>query len=570
MAPELYDLRTLRFEFPATFRKQRIHLKVGFRQRSDRMTDPGAIPTFTNSKYWLAILPALVLIAVGWFVPKYQPNEPVRLVSMRQLLDPSFPAPDWLQRAGYDEDQLTIGFKALLGPLWLATKDPILVALVGRLVVWGFLLFAFVRLARAMDIARYALAWGLVLWIGFGQSLGAGEWLFNGVEGKCLAYALLMLALEALLRKRLMLAALFCGLSWWFHVPVAAWGTLGVSGAIVLRFRDFGFKRLLQFGLISAALILPMVFIALKYTSSSGLIGANSYADWLVVVFRNPHHVDPNYFHGGREFLKLCACTAIAAVGLHVVSSRAKVAFLCSFLGILVLEFGSGLIARKFDLYWYLKTYPFRVADVMVLLFASLALPGLVMHLAARVHRRNLPDRMVPSSLKAIGVLLLLVVVVVYLLRGDIQHGRGNLRTFVQSWFQYTRHTETPYQEMTRWIRTNTPKSATIITSAWNGDFWIEAQRAEVVNFKRNPHNALVIEWYRRYSAVNGGPFHGVGFQTRSEIEANFPRLSEGQLDDIRKLYGGDYYLLTKPRTDLHAQLVHENGAYYLYSFDVR
>ena len=79
-----------------------------------------------------------------------------------------------------------------------------------------------------------------------------------------------------------------------------------------------------------------------------------------------------------------------------------------------------------------------------------------------------------------------------------------------------------------------------------------------------------MIEWYRRYSAVNGGPFHGVGFQTRSEIEANFPRLSEGQLDDIRKLYGGDYYLLTKPRTDLHAQLVHENGAYYLYSFDVR
>lgn len=522
-----------------------------------------------KDKYWLAILPAAAMICARWFVPEYQANEPGRLVSMRQFFDPSFPAPDWLQVAGYDEDRLTVGFVALLSPLWLATKDPILVALAGRLIVWTLLLYALVRLARAMEIPQYALAWSLVLWIGIGQSLGAHEWLFSGVEGKCFAYALLMLALEAALRQRLMLAAFFCGLSWWFHVPVGAWGTLAISGSLALRFRDHAFKRLLQFGLLAAALLLPMVVVALKYTGNSGLVGANSYADWLVVVFRNPHHLDPNYFHGGSEFLKLFGCAAVGAAGFHVITSRPKAAFLSSFLGILLLEFGAGLVARKLNLFWYLKTYPFRVADVLILLFFGLALPGLVVHLASRLHKGNLSARSV-LVLQTAGIAMLLGVSALSLLRVNPQDGRHALRKFTGSWVRYGQHTQTPYHEMTHWIRANTPKSATIITGAWHGDFWIEAERAEVVNFKRNPHNALAIEWYRRYSALNGGPFHAVGFQTRSEIEAHFPWLSQGQLDEIRRLYGGDYYLTTKTRSDLRAQLVHENGSYYLYDLERR
>jgi hypothetical protein len=522
------------------------------------------LPPWAKAKYWLAILPALVLIAAGWFVPEYQPNEPGRVVSMRQFLDPSFPAPDWLQVAGYDEDRLTIGFKALLAPLWVATKNPIYVALAGRLVVWAFLLSALVRLVRAMELPPYAVAWGVVLWIGFGQSLGAHEWLFNGVEGKCLAYALLMLALEATLRQRLMLAAFFCGLSWWFHVPVAAWGTLAICGALALRFREYGFKRLLKFGFLTAALLLPMVIVALKYTGSFGLVGSNSYADWIVVVFRNPHHLDPNYFHGGSEFLRLSACAAVGAAGFYVITSRSKAGFLSAFLGILLLEFGVGLVARQLNLFWYLKTYPFRIADVLVLLFSWLALPGLVVGLASRLYKGNPSVRSV-LVLQAAGIAMLLAVSALCLLRGNPQDGRYGLRTFTQSWIRYAKHTETPYYEMIHWIRANTPKSATIITGAWDGDFWLEAERAEVVNFKRNPHNALAIEWYRRYSALNGGPFHGIGFPTRSEIKANFPSLSQERLDEIRKLYGGNYYLTTKARSDLRAQLAHENGSYYLY-----
>jgi hypothetical protein len=133
---------------------------------------------------------------------------------------------------------------------------------------------------------------------------------------------------------------------------------------------------------------------------------------------------------------------------------------------------------------------------------------------------------------------------------------------------QYARQVDTPYKEMTRWIRANTPRTAVILTDGWHDDFWLEAERAEVVNFKRNPHNKLAIEWYQRYSALNGGPFHGVGFGTKSEIDAHFPFLREAALADIRKRYGGDYFLTTEPRSDLRPQLVHENADYHLYALN--
>jgi hypothetical protein len=231
----------------------------------------------------------------------------------------------------------------------------------------------------------------------------------------------------------------------------------------------------------------------------------------------------------------------------------------------LLFEFGLGLVARQFNLFWYLKTYPFRVADVLVLLFFWLALSELIVLLASRSCNTK------PSAqavLQGAGIAVLLAVTAFCLVRGNPQGGRSSLQAFIQSWMQYGKRIETPYYEMIHWIRANTPKPATFITSGLGGDFWLAAERAEVVNFKRNPHNILAIEWYRRYSALNGGTFRGVGFSTWDEISDNFPNLSQTQLDEIHKLYGGSYYLTTKARSDLTAQLVHENGSYYLYDLN--
>jgi hypothetical protein len=119
---------------------------------------------------------------------------------------------------------------------------------------------------------------------------------------------------------------------------------------------------------------------------------------------------------------------------------------------------------------------------------------------------------------------------------------------------------------MTRWIRGHTARSATIIAPPWEGAFWLEAERAEVANFKRAPHSARILEWYRRMTALNGGrPFHSVGYASQDELRKNYPTLDRVQIEAIREAYGGDYYLTTRRREDLIENLVHQNGAYYLY-----
>ena len=142
------------------------------------------------------------------------------------------------------------------------------------------------------------------------------------------------------------------------------------------------------------------------------------------------------------------------------------------------------------------------------------------------------------------------------------------LHRFAGTWKQYAHHKESPSQEMDGWIRTHTPPEAIFIAPPWMADFSLDAERAGVVDFKRNPHNALIMEWYRRYCAVNGGPFRSVGFGTFKELSANFSRLSPSQLDQINKLYGAEYYLALQRRDDLHAQLIHQNGSYYLYKLE--
>jgi len=44
-----------------------------------------------------------------------------------------------------------------------------------------------------------------------------------------------------------------------------------------------------------------MAIIALQYTGNPASSGGNSLADWIVVVFRNPHHLDPDHLRRGTR-----------------------------------------------------------------------------------------------------------------------------------------------------------------------------------------------------------------------------------------------------------------------------
>jgi len=256
----------------------------------------------------------------------------------------------------------------------------------------------------------------------------------------------------------------------------------------------------------------------------------------------------------------MLACVALTIPGLNLLAGGVKSKFLCGVLGTLLLEFIAGLVAWRLHLYWFLKAYPFRVADVLVWFLCCLLLPTILVSFLQRTGIGERMDFTIQPRMALICTVALLVLVAIPL---AIRYQQGRLHALR---FSPSSSRTTPYLEMTQWIRSNTPAGAIFVAPPWLMDFFLDAERAEVVNFKRNPHNFLIVEWYRRYCAMNGGqPFHSTGFESVEETRANFPRLSLAQLDEIHRLYGGNYYLTVQGRDDLGAPPVHENAQFYLY-----
>jgi uncharacterized protein DUF6798 len=512
-----------------------------------------------KKQHWLAVLPALPILVAFYFYPAFLDNEAGKLIEARRILEPAFLGRDWLQAAS-GEDVLYRAFSSLIAPLWLLFRNAILVALTGRLLIWALLLYALVRLARALEIESYALAIGLAIWLLRFQSLGASEWIFGGIEGKCVSYALLFLALECALRKRVIASALYCGLAIWFHVLVGGWGAMALGGALLICHREYGWRRPLQFGAITGTFLLPLVVEYLRATSRGESGGSSAQADRLIVLFRNPHHLDPWFFHGMFEFALLCILVAITVCALYRLVSRSKAALISGFMVILLLQFGAGLAARSLGAFWFLKNYPFRVADVLVALLFWLTAPML----AVWISKHGMFSRG-PSRFRALAWSALVAASVTVVVAKSLPLAKPQLTASAESWSRSLRHEQTPWREATQWIRLHTPASAVIIAPPWEGAFWIEAERAELVNFKRAPHSRAILEWQQRMVDLNGGPFHSRGFGMLDELQEHYPELDAARVEALGRSYGADYFLALRPLPELAGGLVYENGSYFLY-----
>jgi hypothetical protein len=442
-----------------------------------------------------------------------------------------------------------------MAPLWLVFKNATAVALAGRAIVCFALLFALVRLARALDIGWLAFAAGLIAWVHFGQRLGAGEWVFEGVEAKCIAYAFLVLALTGILNQQFAIAGVFSGLAILFHSAVGGWGAIALGGALSLRLRKDGLRRLIQFCGPVVAFSLPVALVTMGYMRAEGPPAGLLDTNQLIVLFRNPHHIDPNYFGGWREIAVAAFMACVTAIGLRQITTPYKTASVASFLLMLLGEFGAGLIARRCGWLWFLKAYPFRVADVMAPLLFWLVLPGFGAAVVNGLLKRfDLPVRR--KAWLTIGLVCAIALAIPEI------HALGR---FARIWSEHARSSGDAWGDMTHWIRDHTPRSAIFIAPPWEDAFWLEAERAEVVNFKHAPNNDRIQEWYTRLVAVNGAPFRSVGFRALNELRQHYAALDRRQLENIRNAYGADYYLTTSQRPDLSPAPAHCNGAYFLY-----
>jgi hypothetical protein len=526
-----------------------------------------------KDRYGLAAAIVFALALIRHFVPYLDANEPGKLLLARTLIDPSFLKHDWIARLGTAGLDVALLFSALVAPLWLLLKDALAVALTARLLLWCLLLYSLARFAREIEVKWHWFAFGLGLWIWSGQSMAAGEWIFGGAEQKCLAYAFLILSLTSLLRCQMLRAGIFCGIAVWFHALVGGWGAIALTAALLVRFREYGRRRLLTFALATAILSLPLVWAALRYLAPGGLTELSSRqgidADALIVLFRNPHHLDPYFFLTSGKLLAAGLFMICTFFVVPKALSTAKARLLIAFLAVLAVVFGCGIAARQFGFFGFLKSYPFRGADVLFPLVFWLVAPGFLIAQARSLARRPVSHPVIPLW-QALGTVLV-VVLLVGKTSQALRVFPGSLANFTRSWLRYAAKAEDPFEEMTRWIRAHTPESAAFIAPPCEDRFWLAAERALVVNFKAAPHNAAILEWHRRITRLNRNrQFHSVGFGICAELSQNFPALDLEQLKAIRDAYAADYYLTTRRREDLADRLVHMNAAYCLYHLSNR
>lgn len=513
----------------------------------------------TAFNYFLMMLILLTVLGMKYFVPAFHVNEAGKLISVRQLVEPEFLSHDWAVAKGHGDNIFDFAFAVILAPLWLCLRNMMWVAMVARVLFWIAFLLIIIKLGRRLKFEPYVVLIGTAGWILMKQCLGTSEWVLGGIEPKCFSYALLLLALTAIFDKATLKAGIYCGLAISFHVLVGFWGTLALSVALLLAWRDYGWRKIFTFSLIPVVMNLPMVIITHRYDAMS--TDANrELAAKIGVLVDDPMHLDPTYFHGAVLFAILVVMTAGSVWLYRRVVPAFEARIISGFLTILTLEFGAGLIAWHLHSYRFLLSFPFRVADVLVLLFFLLGL-------ACRAGRWTLgwcdgeARKRMPLRWKNA-----LCIALVVIFAGTYAYNiKKPVEDFAQIWHSRLDRKNDKWREMTGWIRSQTPQDAVFLSPPWLNIFWIDAERAQVVNFKRAPHNYQMIEWQHRLEVVNRGPITERSYHIMDELKRNYPNLSLQEIEAIRDEYGASYYLTTEVRPDLNAMLVHGNGKYFLY-----
>jgi hypothetical protein len=521
-------------------------------------------------KLILVLLISMSFLMIRFFIPTIVGNENVYLLAAKKIVDTSFLQNDWTWGSVASVARTSFAYDLLIAPLWIFFGDAIHIALIGRLIVWSLLLYSVVRFCQELCVEWWLIPpvfWFLIF---VRQSFAAGSWMFGGVEQKCFSYAFLILALTAILQKKQVRGAVFCGLSIIFHVIVGGWGFMALLTAQVVLYKDYNFRRIVRFALLTICLSSPIIIIALSYLGGlgGGETSQGFLAHDLIVKFRNPHHLDPNYFLGWKVGLRIFLAYLFTVFALYKAINRKKALFLISFLSFCIVVFVLGLFARWFGFTWFLVFYPFRLAGIFLcLLFYISCAAYFSYYLIGRsVDSQRLTKGLFPHVIfLALCVSLAIVMPSSksFLGLGSFQ---SSLARFVQVWSSHIQGKQRPIERVGEWIKKNTDKESIFIAPPCVYDFWIWSERAEVVCFKSAPHNHRIIEWYERLIDLNGGKeFHSVGFASCAELIKNYRGLKKEQLMDLRGKYDATFFLVDEQRMDLEKINIYGDDHYYIY-----
>ena len=409
------------------------------------------------------------LVYSGLRAPTPAVNEPHYLAKARHFFDPAWCRGDFFLESSNPH----LVFYVLTGPLTQAFPLAT-VAWIGR--VLGLLLLgtgwtALVRNLLADGWAALIATAGFLLAAATGNL--SGEWVVGGVESKLLAYGLLAWSAANAINRRHRLAAALCGLAISVHPIVGGWGLVL---AVLARPLPIDRQRLIQAGLVFLC-ALPGALPALS------LLGdGTTQADSIQVFTRLGHHLVPirfslpaviTYIVGlaawlcGRRFTVstpqeswwtrvVLAAVFVAVVGYAVALDRPPGDAQADHLRLVLMKF-----------------YPYRLVDVLLPAALSITIAGVL------TRHARLRSRLVTAAAMLLLALMLPA--------RDRNPSRLN-REMLADW-----------KDTCRWIDTNLPEDAVVLTPRGSWAFKWYARRAEYVVFKDCPQNATgIVEWDRR------------------------------------------------------------------------
>lgn len=533
--------------------------------------------------YLAAFAICLAFVTTRYFEPGYFDNEWSYSINPIKILHPDYLKFDFFFDRVYPYFIVYDGAVSLLYKYF----DFLTATLVCRVLIWAFQLWALARLCRTLQLAWWSTVLVVVFWLDVTQSLVAGEWIIGSASAKPVAYGIVFLALDSLLRERTLAAGILSGTAISFHVLVGGWSFLAMVPALVWAGR--GGHRLRNLAIFSAAALvfaLPGLVPALKdnlmtagsVASATAATGSANEVARLSVRMATPFHLDPGYFLSGPKVVKLVLFIGVAfLLGVRFIPSE-RFSAVAVFLGCLVAFFLSGLVAWRFEWYRYLQYYPFRVADGILPLFFWV---GVVAALQNFAERRGIhPAYLFLAAPVIIGIANVCLVPVraksvgemtprnfaTTLLATEPRLTAYWIRERIAGWYRFAGKTEVDdVLEMETWIRDHTPRDSIFIAPPWKHSFALRAQRAQFVTpLKYIPSNHKIVEWKRRMEMLNRGPLKSVGRELWDELPKNYGRISEAEVRGIKECCGAEYFL-APTSLKLALPVVRSNVSWILY-----
>lgn len=445
----------------------------------------GAAPRW---HWWLAILLILIPTFAVFGAPVPTANEPVYLLVIERLANPSFMATDWTLAIGFDEHFV---FNRLVAPV-ARLLDLSVLAWIGRVASWTALAVLILKLGRRLGASYLGVAAAVALWIGLDQSIGIGaEFMIGaGFEAKALAYPLWFGALILALDRRIPWALALAGLAATIHPAVGLWGSGGLVAALIWERTTR--KTTLRWLPVMVLTALPGVVTQALSLRRAPM--APDDAEFLALE-RLPHHVDPTVF-GRRGWILFVAILAFTLLYGWMKRTDYVQRLLLTLQALSALALALGVVMHFAGQYWFPLTFPFRVLPPLATLLFGL-------HLAAlfrQWRRQGFPSLRLPAGGLSRWVALsgIVAVLVVTVVRNPILELILDTQLNVTAW---TDHTDDDYEAAMNWIATTSPQDSQVLAPPYEDDVLWLGERGMFVSWKAVPYDRLE-EWIDRLERV--------------------------------------------------------------------